>query len=52
MEDVRLGALELIMAMSAGLIPIVVGIGLAVYFLILFKRLIRSFEKIADNLEK
>lgn len=47
-----MGGLELIMAMSAGLLPIVVSIGLAVYFLILFKRLIRTVEKIADNLEK
>jgi uncharacterized membrane protein len=47
-----MGYLELIMAMSAGLIPIFIGIGLAVYFLTLFKRLIRTVEKIADNLEK
>jgi len=47
-----MGYLELIIAMSTGLIPIVVGIGLAVYFLTLFKRLIRTVEKNADNLEK
>lgn len=47
-----MGILEFIMAMSAGLLPIVVSIGLAIYFLILFKRLIRTVEKIAANLEK
>jgi len=47
-----MGYLELIMALSAGLVPIVIGIGLAVYFLTLFRRLIRTVEKIANNLEK